>query len=60
VSGPVCQWRSGEYVVMPAHSSGATLLKSSEAGMQRTKSSSTTTWVEYPPWVMVPSRSTLQ
>ena len=27
---------------MPAHSSGATLLKSSEAGMRRTKSSSTT------------------
>lgn len=21
--GPTCQWRSGEYVVIPAHSSGA-------------------------------------
>ncbi len=23
--GPTCQWRSGEYVVIPAHSSGAAL-----------------------------------
>ena len=44
--GPAFQWRSGEYVVMPAHSSGAAAAGSSEAGTRSTKCSSTTICVE--------------
>ncbi|MEI9851580.1 MAG: hypothetical protein WDN24_12865 [Sphingomonas sp.] len=36
------QWRSGDQVVMPAHSKGAAPAGSSPAGMRSTKSSSTT------------------
>src|SRR5271166_1482401 len=39
---------------MPAHSRGAVAAKSSPAGTRRTKASSTTTLVEYPPKVCPP------
>ncbi len=39
---PAFQWRSGEYVVMPAQSSGAAPAKSSELGTFSAKRSSTT------------------
>ena len=44
--GPAPQWRSGEYVVMPAQSSGAATSSSMPSGIRTTKSSVTTTWVE--------------
>jgi hypothetical protein len=34
--GPACQCRSGEYNVMPAHSSGAVAASSIPAGMRST------------------------
>ena len=39
---PTFQWRSGEYVVMPAHSSGAVAARSAPAGTRSVKASSTT------------------
>ena len=39
---PTFQWRSGEYVVMPAQSSGAAPAGSSPSGTRSTKASSTT------------------
>jgi hypothetical protein len=44
--GPAFQCLSGEYVVMPAHSSGAASSRARPSGMRRTKFSSTTMWVE--------------
>ena len=40
--GPAFQWRSGEYVVMPAQSSGAVAAGSRPRGMRSTNRSSTT------------------
>ena len=34
--GPAPQWRSGEYVVMPAHSSGAAVSSGMPSGMRST------------------------
>jgi hypothetical protein len=44
--GPAPQRRSGEYVVMPAHSSGAAAAGSMPSGTRSTKPASTTTCVE--------------
>jgi hypothetical protein len=44
--GPAPQRRSGEYVVMPAHSSGAAESSPIPSGILTTKSSVTTMWVE--------------
>ena len=46
---PTFQWRSGEYVVMPAHNNGATAGNESLSEMCNTKSSCTTILSEYPP-----------
>ena len=56
--GPAPQAASGEYVVIPAQSRGAALSYGIASGTRSTKSSFTTTWVEYPPCVIVPSTST--
>src|SRR6266536_6667631 len=39
---------------MPAHRSGAVAAKSSPGGTRSTNASSTTIWVEYPPYVRPP------
>ena len=44
--GPTFQWRSGEYVVMPAHSNGAAAARLRFVGMRNTKSSVTTMFFE--------------
>src|SRR5258708_36590567 len=51
---PTFQCRSGEYVVMPAQSSGATPARSRPLGTFNTYFSSTTIAVEYPPYVTPP------
>src|SRR5260370_5844633 len=52
--GPTFQWRSGEYVVMPAHNSGAVAAGSRLSGTFSTYDSSTTILSEYPPYVTPP------
>ena len=47
LAAPQCL--SGEYMVIPAHSSGATAARSSFGGTRRQNASSTTMWLEYPP-----------
>ena len=44
--GPTCQWRSGEYVVIPAQSRGAAAAGFSFSDTRSTKSWSTTIWFE--------------
>ena len=44
--GPAPQWRSGDQVVIPAHSSGAAFAGSSVAGTLSVNASSTTTLSE--------------
>src|SRR5438309_9138472 len=51
---PTPQCRSGEYVVIPAHNSGAVPARSRFGGTRKTKCSSTTTRSEYPPYVTPP------
>ena len=43
--GPAFQWRSGEYVVMPAHSSGATPARFFPSCLTRRTNDSLTTMV---------------
>ena len=50
--------RSGEYVVIPAHSRGAASARSMSSGIFTTKSSVVTMSLEYPPWVIYLSRPT--
>ncbi|KAG1389291.1 hypothetical protein G6F58_013315 [Rhizopus delemar] len=44
--GPTFQWRSGDQVGMPAHSSGAAAFRSRVSDTFTTKRCSTTTWSE--------------
>ena len=50
------QCRSGEYVVIPAHSSGATAGRFTFGDRCSTNRSSTTMDFEYPPYVIFPGR----
>jgi H+-translocating NAD(P) transhydrogenase subunit beta len=52
--GPTFQCRNGEYVVMPAQSSGATAARFRLEGTRNTKRWSTTILPEYPPSVCPP------
>src|SRR5882672_6054954 len=53
---PFCtfQWRIGEYVVIPAHKSGAAPARFNLSEMLSTNASSTTMPSEYPPYVTPP------
>ena len=52
--GPTFQCRSGEYVVMPAHSSGAVAARSSLSETRSVNDSLTVIRSEYPPNVEPP------